>query len=403
MDEDLKIKNFWKSRSELDFFLWTDLSELNANFINQHLYDGCKVLDLGCGDANYIGKIKHVVEFTLVDYVTPKNLVIPTNAKFIENDIRSFSTDDKFDIILLFGVANFFGYLEVEKIYHKCYRWLKPDGKLLVKHQCGVKEDILVDKFSENLNSNYVAYYGSIESHSKMLKRSGFTFEISDPYPMTYNKWEDTAFKAFVCKRSTVLPYSHYFKSKETTDADRVWHDLHTRRKKLKRNRDKKWKLLELLKFNFDKNNIPFYLMYGTLLGAVREKDFIEWDADIDVGILDRSQGKLAEIALAVAPLKLARVGDYYLSFEFEDEFVDIYTFTEGVDKYKYCNGLKDYFDEKNEVFEDYSIIQFRGKDFLTVKCPVSSLERWYGNWEKPMPRSILTAEIVYYQNRKPL
>ena len=51
---------------------------------------------------------------------------------------------------------------------------------------------------------------------------------------------------------------------------------------------DRKHKVHTLLSFKhiFDKYGLKFYLDGGTLLGAVREKDIIEYDADNDIAIL---------------------------------------------------------------------------------------------------------------------
>lgn len=36
----------------------------------------------------------------------------------------------------------------------------------------------------------------------------------------------------------------------------------------------------------FNKNAIPYWVCHGTLLGIIRDKELIEWDHDIDIGVL---------------------------------------------------------------------------------------------------------------------
>lgn len=55
--------------------------------------------------------------------------------------------------------------------------------------------------------------------------------------------------------------------------------------------------LLEQLDIVCKKHNIPYYIYYGTLLGAVRHKGFIPWDDDIDVVMFREDYERFQEIA----------------------------------------------------------------------------------------------------------
>jgi len=56
-----------------------------------------------------------------------------------------------------------------------------------------------------------------------------------------------------------------------------------------------------------EKNNLKYYIIYGTLLGAVRHKGFIPWDDDVDVAMPREDFEKLIEIA------KEEFISPYYL------------------------------------------------------------------------------------------
>jgi len=54
--------------------------------------------------------------------------------------------------------------------------------------------------------------------------------------------------------------------------------------------------ILEYADSLFRENGIRYWLDYGTLLGAVREKDLIDYDTDVDLGMLYSDLGKLLDL-----------------------------------------------------------------------------------------------------------
>ena len=141
---------------------------------------------------------------------------------------------------------------------------------------------------------------------------------------------------------------------------------------------------LLLLKKIFDQNEQKFFLIYGTLLGAIRDKDFILHDTDTDIGIFEKDKENFLKIIpqLIDEGFELIRTKepDDLVSFMRDDEYIDIGIFRKEGKYYRYQNNFI-----KEEFLKEFIPIKFLEIEFLIPKKYNELLIFNYKNWKEPI------------------
>lgn len=149
-------------------------------------------------------------------------------------------------------------------------------------------------------------------------------------------------------------------------------------------NKEKAFENLCLFKEIADRNSFKFFLAYGTMLGAAREKDFIAHDEDIDLG------ADFQDVNLFLAMLfelrehgfEVARWDDRGLiSVIRNNEYIDVYFFTDFSDKLLINCGEP----LPRKFFDNRAKMMFKGVEFDAPADINGVLEYWYGkDWRTP-------------------
>ena len=130
---------------------------------------------------------------------------------------------------------------------------------------------------------------------------------------------------------------------------------------------------------------IKVFLAYGTMLGAMREHDFISHDEDIDLGMSSVYKEKLFSMLFRLREqgFEVCRYDRRGLvSFMRDGEYIDIYIFN------KERNGIVACGQEvMPECFlDDLAEYEFLGKQYLGPREYEKYLRFWYGdNWRTPI------------------
>ena len=144
---------------------------------------GIKILDLGCGEGRWAKTledkdIKYIgVDFSKELIAKAKNRNIKGNVEFIIKPAHDFISEEKFDLIFLFGLIPYMNDEEIKQLSKNCRFMLKNGGRLILRDVIlddkGVERKVFDDKndFSRKIFFNKIPRYQLIRrSYNNELK-----------------------------------------------------------------------------------------------------------------------------------------------------------------------------------------------------------------------------------------
>ena len=183
-----------------------DYSDLEIEFLRPYLKPDLSVLDLGSGTGLVVNKLVELVgHITAVEKFQNFSQYIQQSKKLelINADIIGFRLYKQFDLVLATGVIQCLEGRFIQDLYQNIFNMTKPGGHFIAHIHCGIKEDVIVDQFSEELDTNYYAEYRYHENEKQRILDSGFkTVELHDIFPDWLNKWPNTRHFLFVCTKA---------------------------------------------------------------------------------------------------------------------------------------------------------------------------------------------------------
>ncbi len=140
---------------------------------------------------------------------------------------------------------------------------------------------------------------------------------------------------------------------------------------------------LMLFKSVLDRHGVVFGIIYGTLLGAIRDNSFIEYDEDVDVFVLDECRLDFLSLLfdLRLCGFEVARYSGDLLSVIRQNDYIDVYFFKSQNFFWRKCGSDR----LPAKFFSNLDKVNFLNDDFFAPNNHLKFLETAYGeDWRIP-------------------
>ena len=155
---------------------------------------------------------------------------------------------------------------------------------------------------------------------------------------------------------------------------------------------------LDIIHRSLSQEQIVYWLYAGTLLGIIRDGNFIKDDTDIDIGVWydKKQQHRLEEILVTNG---FAKIWEFEMSdqillqrFEYEGVNIDFYYFIQSAGRALESSFVGDehYLARAHYDARDLSamkVVQFKEIQVAVPQDPAKILSRLYGNWRIPVKK----------------